>query len=576
MPLPLSQYMAAVQAAMQPAEAIDIDQGQTIMPPETITPQGLAPQAPIAPSAPAYQPGNPFAGQAPPPAASPSKFMAPDAFAPTNPIEAGVKIAQQRGDLPVDAPAPSAAPTQADPGVQAPEHPFPLMAATGGGVVPAHEVDLRGPTLRGAQGQYNDAVGQAIQAHTLGGAENAGREFAMALEAERGAQARQMAAEQAMAEREEEMLQKQHDFAQSAKALGQFAFKPDGGFWESRMTGQKIAGVFELAMNGFLAGTGRPVPSQVMMGIERSIRAQENAYHAARDGVNAQQTAFSMAMQKYNNLDAARSHVRVAALEGLQAQAMQVAALNKGNETGMRAMAAIADLEGQKMQQIAQGIRFLPAQAVGRRFVDQNTGLVYTEQEAKGLAKDWYANAAKREEIGMNTAGDLLKEGVKAGHQATKDARGLFVPPVTVGSTQIPGYSAATVDEAKGDREAREAGAALVDMIDQVLAKRDKAGYAGRAGAAMSPINAQWENDVSALAPQIGVAWSKTKKLGTYDKGVENLIKEIQGSPTAVGTSTDDKLRQLRGQVMNGLAVAKETQTGESRKPATLKTYGGK
>ena len=75
------------------------------------------------------------------------------------------------------------------------------------------------------------------------------------------------------------------------------------------------------------------------------------------------------------------------------------------------------------------------------------------------------------------------------------------------------------------------------------------------------------------LAPQIGVAWSKTKKLGTYDKGVEKLIGDIQGDPTAIGTSTDDKLKQLRAQVMNGLSVAKETQTGESRKPSTLKTY---
>ena len=123
MAIPLSQYLAAVQAAMAP-QSIDIDQGQLIMPPETITPAGMAP--PIAPppaAAPAYQsPVGSSAAPAPaaPPPGPQSRFLPPDAFGPpANPIEAGVKLAQSRGDLPPDAPPPGTAPAQAEP--QAPQ-----------------------------------------------------------------------------------------------------------------------------------------------------------------------------------------------------------------------------------------------------------------------------------------------------------------------------------------------------------------------------------------------------------------------------------------------------------------------
>ncbi len=402
MPLALSQYLAAVQAATQP-------------PPPQPTQPAFQPN----PGAVGYQP-NPGLAPVPPEVLGATDYAididqpAPVASPNAIDVDADARMAADQAD----ADGQRYAPPQVGPNAQAPEHPFPLASAGGAGVIPAHEQDLRGPSLKGAQGNYNDAVAGAIDVGTAAHGMGAGREYALALEQERAAHERQMAAEQAMAERQEEMLQKEQDFAQSAKALGQFAFKPDGGFWESRTTGQKIAGMFSLALNGFMAGVGRPVPDLIGQRIEQSIKAQENAYHALKDTANAQQNAFGLAMQKWGNLDAARSHVRVAAIEGLQAQAAQVMALNKGTEIGARAAAAYADLEGQKMQQIQMGIRFLPAQAVGRRFVDQNTGIVYTEQEAKGLAKDWYASAAKRDEIGLNVAGDLMKEGAKAGAKA--------------------------------------------------------------------------------------------------------------------------------------------------------------
>jgi hypothetical protein len=316
---------------------------------------------------------------------------------------------------------PSAGPTSADI-PQAKEHPFPLVAAGGSGVIPAHEVDMRGPSLRGAQGWYNQSVAGTIGAVADNSMDAADREYDLALDQERQAKVREAAAVQAQAEREDELEQARHDFTQSSKALGQFAFKPDGGFWESRTTGQKIAGMFSFALNGFMAGGGRPVPDLIGQGIDRSIRAQEQTYNALKDTANAKQNAFSMAVQKYGSPDAARHMVHAAALEGLQAQAAQMAAMNRGTEVGNRANMAFADLEQQKMNQIAQGVRFIQPQSTGRRWVDPRTGLIYSEAEAKAMHKEMRGEEFKREEIGLNTAGDVIKEGVKAGATSGKQA----------------------------------------------------------------------------------------------------------------------------------------------------------
>jgi hypothetical protein len=540
--VPLTQYMAAVQAAMTPAQEANA------------IPYASPPNAAL------------FDGPAPAPAPA-SPYLPANAFGPpANPIEAGVRLAQQRGDLPAD-PAPSAAPTQAD-AVQAPQHPFPLEAAGGGGVIPAHEVDLRGPSLKAAQGNVNAANEGAIEQVTQGHGEMAGREYALALEMERGARERQAAAEQAMAEQEEEMLQKQHDFSQSVKSLGQFAFKPDGGFHASQTTGQKIAGVFHLALNGFMAGVGRPVPDLVLRGVEQSIRAQENAYNALRDTAHAQQNGFAMAMQKFGNANAARHMVRAAALEGLQAEAAQVMALNKGTEAGNRAAMAYADLEQQKMQQIAMGIRFLPQQATGRRFVDQNTGLVYTEQEAKQLAGKWYEQAAAREMKGLDVAGNLMVEGEKAGLKRATDAR---QHEVRLPNGEI--VMAPNDKEADNIRGLAESLAKTQRMVEE--AKQIRAGWAFRA-----PMTKERER-LKQIQADLVSEYSVQHKFGALSEGDRKHAEEGTADLFGTGSAVEARLDRLNATAQTNLQSRVKTIPGTSSAargelPKSVTFHGGK
>ena len=73
-----------------------------------------------------------------------------------------------------------------------------------------------------------------------------------------------------------------------------------GRFQASRSTGQKIAGALEVMLSGFTGG------QSMIRRIDDDIKAQEFAYMAGRDAVNAKQSAFSAAMQKYQNANAAR------------------------------------------------------------------------------------------------------------------------------------------------------------------------------------------------------------------------------------------------------------------------------
>jgi hypothetical protein len=246
-------------------------------------------------------------------------------------------------------------------------------------------VDLRGPSLKAAQGHVNETSGETIGRVADRNAGAAAHEYGVYLGMERQAQSRQLAAEQAAAERDEELYQRQMDFDQSVKALSQASMDPDR-FWSSRSTGQKVAGMVGVALGGFLQGArGGPNPALEMINtaIERDIKAQEFGYMAARDTASQKQTAFAMAMQKFNSVDAARSLARAAALDAVQAQLGQAKAVYAGTEAANRADMAMAQIEVDKMNQIAQGVRFIPQQTVGgaRRFLDRRFGTVLTEAQ---------------------------------------------------------------------------------------------------------------------------------------------------------------------------------------------------
>jgi hypothetical protein len=455
----------------------------------------------------------------------------------------------------------------------------------GGGERPAREMPARGPTQNEhLMASFEDPLAAADRVD-LRSAMQAQREAdEYGIQADK-ALAREEAADKALMQRQAQLERLQMDYEDEVQKLGQFKFD-DKRYWKKQDAGDLIGASLLMLFGGLgqASGAGNIGFQYIMKQIDDDLEAQKFDYMVQQDKAKGAHNAFAQAMDRFGSEDAAAGVARAASIDATMQKINQVQAQWKGVDASNAADMLRAQLMSERERTIAAGIKFVPSQVVGGKYKmfvrgQEVPGLV-GEHEAQRIALEHGVKPAESADLKV-VEGEIQArlEGIKAGAKANEDAvkaRGLVVPPMTVGNTQIPGYNAATVDEAKGDREAREAGARLVDMIDQVLAKRAKEGYTGRTASALTPINFKWENEVRGLAPQIGVEWSKTKKLGTYDRGVEALIGQIQGDPTSIGESADEKLKQLRASVLNGLAVSKETQTGESRKPSTFVGYGGK
>lgn len=481
-------------------------------------------------------------------------------------------LAAKRGVQTTDAiPTPAPPPDVNGPGGGIPDRPFPLQAVGGSGVVPAHEVDLRGPSLTAAQHGANATTEAAIGANTANTQAVARDEYAMFLDQARQAQVRQAAAEQAQAERDEELQQRAQDFDSSVKALGKMAFQPDGGWWASRSSPQKISAIVSLGLGGFLQGARggtNPGLDIINQHIEREVRAQEFAFQAGMQQANAKQTAFGMAMQKYGDANAARAMVRAAAIDGVQSQIAAQSALWKDADAANRANAAMAELENQKMAQIAQGVRFILPQAVGRRWVDPRTGLVYSEQEAKAMATEMRGQEFKREEIGLNTAGDVLKEGVKAGLQGQKQLREQQV--------QLPNGDVIDAPSAPEAAKLRDLSTAVLNAQQLVAeAKKIRQGTAWRV-----PGTAERQR-LESIQSELTLAFKDRGGLGALSGPDMDLALGSTGTITSQMPNAEAKLDQFKKATDNALrnrvrTIPGSPGTARGDMPASFTAHGKK
>lgn len=299
---------------------------------------------------------------------------------------------------------------------------FPLIPISGGGsaVIPAHETELRGPTLIKQQERELAAAQGAIDAARERNAATAAASAELARGQAQALYAHQDAQAESAVERANELAARQQDFDATVKQLASFRADPNR-FWASRTTGQRVALVASMALGGFLQGVhggSNPALDAINQSIDRDLRAQELNYSALRDTANAKQTAFSMAMQKYGSVDAARAAAKASMLDAMQAQIREQAANSQNAEAQNRADAMLAQLEGAKTQMIQQGIAFSPARTVstGPKFIDPATGLVYSEQEAKAIS-------GQIRSTGLETAKGLMLEAGKAAAAGNEEAK---------------------------------------------------------------------------------------------------------------------------------------------------------
>lgn len=444
------------------------------------------------------------------------------------------------------------------------------LAPGSGAVTPAHEVDRRGPSLRHAQDVQDDTFAQAaqnVEARTTAAASD---EYAMARAQAAAATAREDAAMQSAAERQQELQARQADFDASVKQLSQMSLDPDR-FWASRSTPQKIGGLISIALGGFLQGAhGGPNPGLdiINQAIDRDIKAQEFGYQAARDTAQAKQTAYGMALQKYGSEDAARAVARASALDAVEAQLRQAGAQYKGTDAGNRADMMAAQLAEQKAQQIAHGIAYVPATQAPATFIDRTTGLPYSVAELKGMAGEDRGQQRAIDMEALRGTNQLAVEGVKAEAAGAKDIRGEQV--------QLPSGEVVRARSATQAGELAEAAQTLAETKRLVtLAKSIRSGESFRVP--NSPDRARLEQIQKNLITQYAVL----HKLGAISGSDMDLAKGGTADLFAIGPGPEAALDSL-----NQTAAASLTQKvrtipdasprAKGEMPTSFTPHGGK
>lgn len=539
-PLDFEQYLAQTFQASQPGAA-----------PQPV----MLNASQIAPPMPAPAPVPPPEAMAPPPAPAPAPAPPP----PPAPV------AQELAAPPAPAPAP-----------------VPRYVQVGrGGVTPSREVSLLGPMQAAGVDRANDATEQAIQSVGRRNEQMALAEYALASEQVARAQGREAAMQTMAAKRDVEMQQRLADFDDSVKTLAAQRVDPDR-FWASRGTDQKIGAMVAMALGGFLEGfSGGRIKNNGMeminRAIDRDIAAQEFAYNAMRESVSGKKTAFAMAMEKYQNEDAARTAARAASLEAAQAQMAQLGALYKGTDAANRAEMAMADLEQRKADQRLKFSQFVQAQSYGPTYFDTRTGMPVTQGHIQ-------ARYEKGEDMGYETAQKIMTEQAKAQAEAAakgapdarkdqRDRESRWVPTSSTGK----GYFAPTEKEAVDHREAQVATQEIIDLLDRI--DKDSGSFMERVGRSASPVTTDTEKRIKTNSKALLGAINRAEKFGAMDKGTQEILQEMTGNPSSISGNKaniealrnfalETRRRMERSATGSKPAIVPEGTVGAPTKPA--------
>lgn len=528
-----------------------------------------------------------------PPAPAPAPAAPPPEYDPATmgPITgvAGVPPAVPVAPIP-KGPPPGAAPPPPPPGANmsvaptmvseenmsrmpAPQVPVPEAAPPPMGLlVPgarsgAREVNVFGPTQWQALRSANDATGEAANQIAQRSGQLAVDEEAVAYDQERRAQARYDAIQAAEAEHAEELRQRHADFDATVKQLGELQQSQAKTTKQSNDAGM-LLGIFG-GLVGMLGGPQAaymvgPVLGAMNKRIEQKVAAEEFAYRAGVDKAKNQQTSFGMAMEKWQNLDAARAAARGASLDVAQAQLMRM----RAKETNVNAQnhldEAIAKLQQQKADQILQGMRYVQAQASGPKYVAMVGGAPVVMN-----SKEYVEHVKSGGEMALKVRGQDIEAG-KAGAQH----QGRFV--------RMPNGNVIDAGDETSARSLRtkvQAAEAITQKANEAIALRQKV---FTPGAVVSPIETSKNMQrLRSLQAQITIEAKNAAELGALSGPDMDLVMGATGSLLSPSPGVDEQLRSFSASSRQGVQRFVDTipgatgQTGyATQMPGSFKPAG--
>jgi hypothetical protein len=410
--MPSDPWMAQIQAALAngaplPAQGAPVPVGGSPLPvapiagpvpPPTNGPtMGILAQAqPFLSPTPAGADPFGLAGGAPPPPAPPPPPPPPQEVTAPDP-----SLMPPRG-INVDAvPTPKpTAPAPAPSDVQ-------FRSAGGGGIMPAREMSVRGPQQNAHLMQAFDAPMAAADNIGLRSQIQAAREEAVHEESAMQALRRQEAAQRVATHRQAELESLQADYEGQVEKLGQMHLDSNR-WWANKTTGDKIGTAILAFLGGIGAsdrrGNGRNLALEAIMHeADQDVASQKFDYQVQSDRAHGAQNTFALAMERYQNEDAATAAARAAARVG------QMQAQWKGTDAANYADDLRARIASERERTVAAGFKFVPAQAAPGKYKMYIRG-----QEIPGLVSEHDAQKYSIEH-GVKPAERIDEEAFKGG-----------------------------------------------------------------------------------------------------------------------------------------------------------------
>ena len=432
-------------------------------------------------------------------------------------------------------------------------------------MIPAREATRLGPSQRAALGAANEAQQEAVTGIALNSGAQAARDEDVYLRHAMDARAREDAANQVALAREDELRSRASDFDRQARALSQEKIDP-GRFWASKSTPQKIATFVSIALGGFLSGArggDNLAWNRVNEEIDRDVRAQELSFNMKRTSLDAANTAYGMALQRYQSADAARAFARVSAMDAVAAEIARQQAQGKGTDVANRAMAALAELQQARADQILKGVQYIPSQFVEPRYRVANRLGTYTAREIdeKQIAPEEQRGFQLQMED-RKAEGEVRKERAKAEAKGSDDREKRWVPTSSTGK----GYYAPTEKEGAEHREIQASTQEVLDLVDRIRSTSGKLGYTGRV-AASAGVRTSDTKKVEADSVALIGALNRMNKFGALDKGTQSLLERMTGDPLSI-VGNEAQLDVIRLNAIEKRRQIEKSSTGS--KPSTV------
>lgn len=468
----------------------------------------------------------------PPPAAAP-----PQAPPVAEPAAAVAPIAQ----------AAPAAPTGYVTGLENPS----IQRVANRGGTPARDVQVRSTVANQA---YEQAETKAADANQDVAARNVNianeRKQLFEDEATKAGE-RYDAARDANAKRKAEYETRLREFDEYNKAMPDDPIDPDR-FWNSRSSSQKAAGFIAAALGGWLQGSGATAQNsavaQLNTAIEQDVASQRASYEAKKGKLGNLQTAYGLAMQKYNDADAAEAAAKAYLLDQTKLR-MEAEAAKKGTVDAVNAaQTAGAQLAEERAKRIDQGAKRVQATAGTPMYMVAGNPIPQTAEQARA----YYEKLRLTEHQG---AIDITKESAKPDNATKVTERVVNLP----NGGQILAKSG---DEGRKIQASVDAGQLVRRDVGEALDIRKKMGLTGRMFEKYTPGTSESGAQLQAIKSRLTTGLNTVAAAGALDAGMQSIIGGQIDAINDIGDKGDAQLRAIEKNINDAIDFKVQGQTG--------------